>query len=115
MQHKGEIIEKAVRSSGISNTRFAEKMGKSRRWHYQIFDNSNVPLDYIIEIEKVIHYDFSNEIKELKIYRIRAKQEVISEASPTFDSATKEAEFWKNKYLMLLEKYSNMLDKDRDA
>ena len=68
MQHKGEIIEKAVRESGHSITKLAQKMGKSRRWVYQIFDSAVVPIDYIMEIGKIIHHDFTGDIKGIKLY-----------------------------------------------
>ena len=68
MQHKGEILEKAIRESGHFITKLAQKMGKSRRWMYQIFDSANVPIDYIIDIGKIIHHDFTDEIKGIKIY-----------------------------------------------
>ena len=68
MQHKGEILEKAIRESGHSITKLAQKMGKSRRWMYQIFDSANVPIYYIIDIGKIIHHDFTDEIKGIKIY-----------------------------------------------
>lgn len=67
MQHKGEIIEKAVRESGHSITKLAKKMGKSRRWVYQIFDSPVVPIDYIMDIGNIIHHDFSQYIKGIKL------------------------------------------------
>ena len=34
MEHRGEIIEKAIRNSGIPLTSIARKVGKSRQWVY---------------------------------------------------------------------------------
>ena len=67
MQHRGEILEAAVRKSGIPLTRIVEKLGKSRKWIYNQFEISDVPLDILIDVGKVIHHDFSHEIDELNL------------------------------------------------
>lgn len=59
MIHKGEIIEKAVRASGMSISKVAQKMGKSRRWMYLMFENPTVSVDVIIELSKILHEPFS--------------------------------------------------------
>ena len=64
MQHRGEIVKKAIPLSGYSITKLSEKLGRSRRWMYQVFENSTVSLDLILEIGKIIQYDFSGDIKE---------------------------------------------------
>jgi predicted transcriptional regulator len=109
MQHKGEIVQKAVRDSGHSITRLAKGMGKSRRWVYQIFENPNVPVDYILEIGKLIHHDFTDEIKELKTYKQRMVKQLLQEPAKEFDNDREEAEYWKNKYLNALERYNELL------
>ena len=48
MQHKGEIVEKAVRDSGMPLTKLSAKMHKSRRWMYNAFENENLSIDYIL-------------------------------------------------------------------
>lgn len=114
MQHKGEIIEKAVRSSGYSITKLADSLGRSRRWIYQIFESPNVPIDYILDIGRVIHHDFSDEVRELKVYRIKMSNESAQEPPQGFDSYKTEAEYWKNKYLTVLENYNELLLKKYD-
>jgi len=109
MQHKGELIEKAVRESGYSITRLAKKMGKSRRWVYQIFEKPNVPLDYVLELGKVLHHDFSKEIKGLKEYKQGSTLQKWDDPEGEFFTDQEKAEYWKNKYLMLLEKYNEQL------
>lgn len=111
MQHKGEIIENAVRASGYSITKLAKAMGKSRRWVYQVFENPAVPIDYVLEIGRVIHYDFSDDINELKAYRLKMSNQFFNEGMARFSSPDEEAEYWKNKYLAVLEKYNDLLIK----
>ena len=111
MQHKGEIIEKAVRESGHSITKLAQKMGKSRRWVYQIFDSSIVPIDYIMEIGKIIHHDFTDDIKGIKLYSGAINPMPFEDPSLSKKGKPDEVEYWKEKYMVLLEKYTDLLSK----
>lgn len=111
MQHKGEIVEKAVRESGYSITKLAEKLGKSRRWMYLVFDNPNVPLDTILEIGKIIYHDFSDEIKEFAGYNENAFKHITEEPTEVYLRQQSEIELWKNKYLTLLEQHNLLLTK----
>jgi hypothetical protein len=107
MQHRGEIVERAVRQSGMPLTQLTKKLGKSRRWIYTAFENPVLSIEVILEIGKVIHHDFSNDINELKNYR-QLTTEAIELHYTAFDENT--VEYWKNKYLILLEKYNTLLE-----
>lgn len=109
MQHKGEIIEKGVRESGFSITRLADRMGKSRRWVYQIFESQSVSVDYILAIGKIIHHDFTEEIEELKSYKMNLANQITNDQQHSFGDDKDEVEYWKNKYLTVLEKYNELL------
>ncbi len=100
MQHKGEIVEKAIRESGYSITKVVEKLGKSRRWIYHLFQNPNAPIDFILEIGKIIHYDFYSEIEELK-------PRVHSHTPRTSNEDC--VEYWKTKYYKLMEDHHKLL------
>jgi plasmid maintenance system antidote protein VapI len=108
MQHQGEIIEKAVRASGYSITRLARKMGKTPRWLYYIFDNDTVPVDYMLQIGEIIHHDFTEEIESLKKYKAYTASQVVYEQLNAAQSGV-HPDYWKNKYLHLLEQYNEML------
>jgi predicted transcriptional regulator len=106
MQHRGEIVELAVRQSGYSLTKLTQRLGKSRRWIYHAFENPILSIDVVLDISKIIHHDFSDEITELKRFNSGVKaQNVI-----TF-TENETADYWKNKYLVLLEKYNELLEK----
>lgn len=104
MQHRGEIIRKAVYNSGYTITEIAKTIGKSRRWMYLMFENSNVSLDVVMKIGKIIRYDFSQEIKEFNSFSTK-----INSTFPSDEIEEPSAEYWKNKYLKLLEDYSELL------
>jgi hypothetical protein len=57
MEHRGEIIEKEIRESGIPLTTIAKRMGKTRQWLYLLFENPNVSLDHMLEIGKIIYHN----------------------------------------------------------
>ena len=106
MQHRGEIIRKAVYNSGLTITEIAKSIGKSRKWMYLMFENSNVSLDLVLKIGKIIRYDFTADFKELSTSaRIKSESFVATEENET------NAEYWKNKYLKLLEEYNELLKK----
>lgn len=100
MQHKGEIVELAIRESGYSITKVVEKLGKSRRWIYHLFQNPNAPIDFILDIGKIIHHDFYSEIDELK-----------PAAHPQNANTSNEdtVEYWKSKYYKLMEDHLELL------
>ena len=107
MQHRGEIVERAVRQSGMPLTQLTKKLGKSRRWIYNAFENASLSIEVILEIGKVIHHDFSKDIQELR--------NILQMTSDTDDFryeafGENTMEYWKDKYLILLEKYNALLE-----
>ena len=103
MQHREEILKEAIYKSGVPITELAKRMGKSRRWMYLMFDNSNVSLDLVLQIGKIIHHDFSDSIKELSTSR------KVNESLTAYEKEEISADYWKDKYLKLLEEYNELL------
>ena len=104
MQHRGEIIKEAVYKSGYPITELAKRLGKSRRWMYLMFENNNVSLELVLQIGKIIHHDFTPEIKEFSQTPM-----ALNELSTAYKNEESSAEYWKNKYLKLLEEYTELL------
>ena len=98
--HKGQVIQKAVKESGISITQLAKKLKKSRQSIYNIFESQNISIDLILAIGNIIHYDFSKDFKQLKTYSTRTDPMIAEEDN---------AEYWKQKYIALLEEYNQLL------
>ena len=103
MQHRGEIIKEAVYKSGYPITELAKRMGKSRRWVYLLFENTTVSIDIMLQIGKIIHYDFSDKLNTPSVNLFN-----INEPSNSFIT---DEDYWKNKYLNLLEEYNELLKK----
>jgi len=98
MVHRGEMVETAVRASGHNLSKLARRLGKSRKWLYDAFDNPNLSIEYVLEIGKVIHFDFTSQSPEFR----RAYQQ--SEVSNALEEPT-----WKDKYIALLEEHQKLL------
>lgn len=105
MIHRGEIVEQAVRKSGVPIATIAKRLGKSRRWMYLMFDNPDVPIEMITRIGQVIYYDFHDDLPSLF-----PKGQVFSESPITY-KPSESAEYWKNKYFSLLEEHNVLLKK----
>lgn len=108
MQHRGEIVELAIRQSGYPISAIAKKLGKSRRWMYLMFDNTQVDIETVLAIGNIIHHDFSDEIKELNSINPHS----FADPENSYNNQTKE--YWKNKYLKLLEDYNELLKKTNE-
>jgi len=109
MQHRGEIVEKAIRDSGFSITHLAEKLGKSRRWMYLAFENPDLSIELVLEIGAIIHHDFSDDIKGLAKYRQLESGQTAREPKRPISQKENDPEYWKNKYLDLLEQHNLLL------
>ena len=105
--HRGEIIEKAIRESGYSITTVAQRLGKSRRWMYLLFENPVVSIELILQIGKIIYHDFSLEFPEI----IQGKK-VANETENKGYGNNDEVSFWKEKYFSLLEEYNALLKQE---
>lgn len=105
MIHRGEIVEQAVRKSGIPISTIAKRLGKSRRWMYLMFENPDVPFETIKRIGQIIYYDFHDDFPSLS-----GKAQPYTDEETQYD-AVKNAEYWKNKYFNLLEEYHSLLKK----
>jgi hypothetical protein len=100
-QHVGEILEKAIRQSQYPISKIAKQIGYTRQHMYNLFNQAQIDLNLIDEIGKIIHYDFTLEIKRLKKYS-------------SIEPGNKEKDIqhepnYKDKYLFLLEEYALLL------
>ena len=66
---------------------------------YIMFDNPNVPYETVLAIGKIIHYDFSDEMKTL--------HSKFSE--PEVKYKRKDVAYWREKYYTLLEEHNEIL------
>lgn len=105
MIHRGEIVEQAIRKSGIPIATMAKRLGKSRRWMYLMFENPDVSYEVIKRIGQIIYYDFHDDFPILS-----GKGQSYTDHKLQYDTR-ENAEYWKNKYFKLLEEHHELLKK----
>ena len=107
----GENLELAIRKSGVSITEMAKRMRVDRRTFYNWFKKANVRKEIFLEAGFIIGRDFTkdfpgliddkaNEVKHHRINKFQEKE--VGLLSPSQD-------YWKLKYIDLLEKYNEVL------
>jgi predicted transcriptional regulator len=107
MQHRGEIIKKAVNESGFKKSLLAQRLGVKRGTIYNYFDRANVSLDIVLTIGKIIHYDFSRDISELRKYEGADTNSMV--VNEPVQHPQYEADYWRDKYYNLLEIHNELL------
>ena len=93
--HRGQALKKEVYNSGIFISELARRIGKSRRFIYLMFENQDVPLHLMRSVCDAIRCDFTRAMIEEK----NKVEEILSD------------DFWKDRYLKLLEEHNNLLKK----
>jgi predicted transcriptional regulator len=105
--HRGEIIEKAVRDSSVALSELARRLKVSRKTIYNIFERYDVDMDIVYKIGEIIHYDFSMHFPTMKNSPEIEIQKVDNSIETTL--LKKEIEYWKDKYIVLLEEHNKLL------
>ena len=104
-QHKGKIVEDAIRKSGFSFKKLAERLRISRNTLYNRFKEPNLNYECIMSVGNIIHYDFVRDFPDLQ-----AEIDVMNENSVGYlDRGTVELLRLEKKYISLLERYNKLL------
>jgi hypothetical protein len=114
--HRGQIIEMVIRREGYSISELARLAKVNRRSVYYWFNQQYLKTEIIYQIGVYIKHDFSIEFphifkpedfKQLNTFGSRG----IAANSP---HEHVDGEYWKNKYLDILEKYNQLLIKSTE-
>ncbi|MCD6066280.1 MAG: hypothetical protein K0S33_1106 [Bacteroidetes bacterium] len=106
-KHLGKILEKAVRESGFPISKLAIRINYTRQHMYNLFQQEKVDLMLLVEIGKIIHHDFSEEVKELGKYNKHETGLSVADPGPGY-------EVLESKYIELLEEYNRLLKEYND-
>jgi lambda repressor-like predicted transcriptional regulator len=107
--HAGAILEKVVRNSGISIAELARRVRVDRRSLYNWFEQKKLKYEVVAKVGYVLGYDFSKEFPEFRFQAPLMEKNNISFGIK--DETSEESEYWKSKYISLLEKYSELLSR----
>lgn len=61
MPHQGEILQEAIKRSGISITRIVEELGITRPTIYRKFKEETLDANFVKNIGQIIGHDFSTD------------------------------------------------------
>ncbi|SHE36885.1 helix-turn-helix transcriptional regulator [Pedobacter caeni] len=109
--NKGEIVERIVRNKiGISE--LARKLNVSRTSIYNWFEQEYISIYTICKIGNAIGHDFSNEFPE-EFSKIGNKTfiDLYLQKNNTEPYASNSVQYWMNKYISLLEKHNDLLNR----
>jgi hypothetical protein len=93
--HRGQALKKAVYDSGIKIAELARQLGKSRRFIYLMFDKKDLPIHLMRSVCEAIRHPFTRDMFEEKL---EVEEELFKD-------------YWKDKYLKLLEEHNGLLKK----
>lgn len=110
--HKGQLLKTQVESKGISVTKLVEKAGFSRSSYYNHIKDPDLSIDILLQYDKILGVNFIDFLEEYIDRDVNDIQYIYLNSSKpvTLDESKLQTQFWKNKYLELLEKYQVLLE-----
>ncbi|MFC6101476.1 terminase gpP N-terminus-related DNA-binding protein [Olivibacter domesticus] len=110
-KHYGEIIEMVVRRNGYSISELARSLRLNRRSIYNWFSRPKLRVEIIFNLGCALRYDFSREFPELfsseDFSKVLYKNKLNN--ITFFTEEEERANYWRNKYVNMLEEYNQML------
>ncbi|RAK63257.1 helix-turn-helix domain-containing protein [Hymenobacter edaphi] len=61
MTHQGEILQEAIKNSGISISRIVQELGITRPTIYRKFKETTLDYSFVKRVGEVIQHDFTND------------------------------------------------------
>ncbi|QNE41182.1 helix-turn-helix domain-containing protein [Hymenobacter sp. NBH84] len=123
MPHQGEILQNAIKNSGISITRIVDELGITRPTIYRKFKDDTLDYEFVKKIGDIIGHDFSQDFTKspqsvlsfvtntpTKVSTHPALQRNTSAVTPSQDQ-TEQLLALQTKYIALLEAYNELLIK----
>lgn len=121
MAHQGEILQDAIKSSGISITRIVEELGITRPTIYRKFKEDTLDVNFVKSVGQIIGHDFSQDFTMSQQSTLpfvtqtvrsgvthNVTPRVTSPAKPDSDAASQLLAL-QTKYIALLEAYNELL------
>ena len=121
MPHQGEILQDAIKNSGISITRIVEELGITRPTIYRKFKEETLDPNLVKSIGHIIGHDFSSDFTlvnqsalpiVIPVTRTASLQPVTSRIVTLANAETdlsKQLMTLQAKYISLLESYNELL------
>ncbi|MFD2719288.1 helix-turn-helix domain-containing protein [Hymenobacter monticola] len=121
MSHQGEILQDAIKNSGISITRIVEELGITRPTIYRKFKDETIEYSFVKRIGDIINHDFSNDftsVQQSALPFVTSVQKTsvtptvttrVTQAQAADSDPSKQLLLLQSKYISLLEAYNELL------
>lgn len=109
--HRGKILKKIIenQSPKISIAQIARKIGYDRTTVYQHFNNDKLEYSTILKYGKALKHDFSVEFPDMLAYISLVEEPIAEYRAVSVSEALKERDYWKDKYIALMEKHNELI------
>lgn len=116
-KHHGKIIERVVRRANMSLSELSKSMGVNRRSIYNWFLLPKVKPELIYRLGRVLQHDFSQEFPEFFSSEdfITSRNQSSDRRYENVDREAAGEDFWKDKYISLLEKMNRTRAAENNA
>ena len=121
MSHQGEILQEAIKNSGISITRIVDELGITRPTIYRKFKEETIDYSFVKKVGEIINHDFSNDFTSLQQSALpfvtnHVRNTVPAAVTPRVTSVqsadadpSRQLLLLQAKYIALLEAYNELL------
>lgn len=121
MLHQGEIVQEAIKNSGISITRIVEELGITRPTIYRKFKDDTIDAKFVRRIGEIIGHDFTKDFtmteqSSLPFVTQTSKNHVAPTVTPRATASqrpdldsSQQLLALQAKYIALLEAYNELL------
>jgi predicted transcriptional regulator len=121
MSHQGEILQEAIKNSGISITRIVDELGITRPTIYRKFKEATVDYSFVKRVGDIINHDFSNDFTSLQQVSLplvtnHVRNTSNSSVTPRVTTTqhvdadpSRQLLLLQSKYIALLEAYNELL------
>ena len=106
-KHHGKIIEYTLRKNDYNISDLAKSMNVNRRTLYNWFTHEKIKKDIVFRIGCIIRHDFSQQFPEMftsedfNVINLPKNKQLLGD----------EGNFWKTKYLALLNEYNRIAER----
>lgn len=88
----------------------ALRAGYSRSAYYKHIDNPMLDYHILIAYGRALKHDFTEEFPEMPKYELQDPNMPYGQQPANMEEALREKDYWKDKYLELLEKYNRLIE-----
>ena len=121
MPHQGEIVQEAIKNSGISITRIVEELGITRPTMYRKFKEDTLDSNFVNAVGKIIGHDFERDFTLVQQSSLPFVSPVtrpvvtppvstrVAPIAPVDNDLSRQLLALQAKYIALLEAYNELL------